>query len=394
MRKVLITESSLRDLLRELMNSHAPIFPNPVVDPQAAETNPTNINFVPDDKTELLSALRMLITNVDDENVPQVYVAIKDAIEKEEEEMKGTKAEAIIRSAVRKILKESFLSEETAAEKRERLSKIAHSKPTYMLVSPEIAEEFNVTSVETVGDKVKVDISSLTADQRVGLIAANRKAGTFSKPGELGKSPSQEEKYQKFLKSSAELREKLNSSTYLQDQEKKIVLDYLESGQVEGKNIYEGLEASMQGANVKSAAHRFFKAFNNVKDVITAAKNEGKISEDEFNFYLTPSILINGKLFSKAFKGNFNEFSQKLGLSILKSITEKGYYSGEGESLQKIADEIGLSVAAVRKISLIALGKFVITLTVLGNESEFMQYLDVVDPEDIVKYSALNPESK
>jgi hypothetical protein len=108
MRKVLITESSLRDLLRELMNSHAPIFPNPVVDPQAAETDPTNQNFVPSDKVELMSALRALVDPVDDERIPQVYVAVKDAIEKEESEMKDTKVEAIVRQTVRNILKESL----------------------------------------------------------------------------------------------------------------------------------------------------------------------------------------------------------------------------------------------------------------------------------------------
>ena len=66
MRTVLITESSLRGLLRELINSNAPIFPNPVVDPQAAETNPTNQNFVPSDKPSFLSAFRALIDSVDD----------------------------------------------------------------------------------------------------------------------------------------------------------------------------------------------------------------------------------------------------------------------------------------------------------------------------------------
>jgi hypothetical protein len=110
MRKVLITESSLRDLLRELMNSHAPIFPNPVVDPQAAETDPTNQNFVPSDKVELMSALRALVDQVDDERIPQVYVTVKDAIEKEEAEMKKeTKVEQIIRQQVRKMLIEADL---------------------------------------------------------------------------------------------------------------------------------------------------------------------------------------------------------------------------------------------------------------------------------------------
>ena len=109
MRTVLITESSLRGLLRELINSNAPIFPNPVVDPQAAETNPTNQNFVPSDKPSFLSAFRALIDSVDDEKIPQIYVVVKDAIEKEEAEMKKTiTVETIIRTAIRKILKEAL----------------------------------------------------------------------------------------------------------------------------------------------------------------------------------------------------------------------------------------------------------------------------------------------
>lgn len=108
MRKVLITESSLRGLLHELMNSHAPIFPNPVIDPQAAETDPTNANFVPSDKMELMSALRALVNPIDDERIPQIYVVVKDAIEKEETEMKKNVEESL-RLTIRKMLLEADL---------------------------------------------------------------------------------------------------------------------------------------------------------------------------------------------------------------------------------------------------------------------------------------------
>jgi len=65
---------------------------------------------VPSDKVELLSALRALVDPVDDERIPQVYVAVKDAIEKEEAEMKKeTKVEQIIRQQVRKMLIEADL---------------------------------------------------------------------------------------------------------------------------------------------------------------------------------------------------------------------------------------------------------------------------------------------
>jgi len=107
MRKVIITESSLRGLLREMMDS--PVKVNPVVDPQAAEVDPTNLDFVPTNKIELMSALRTLVSPVEDDNASQVYVALKDALEKEEDEMKkDVTVETIIRNAIRKILKEAL----------------------------------------------------------------------------------------------------------------------------------------------------------------------------------------------------------------------------------------------------------------------------------------------
>jgi hypothetical protein len=106
MHHILITESSLRELLKEIMDSSAPVNVNPVVDPQAAETNPTNQNFSPDNKIELMSALRMLVNSVNDEDANDVYVAIKDAIEEKEDEMKKANVEEAIRMTIRKMLTE------------------------------------------------------------------------------------------------------------------------------------------------------------------------------------------------------------------------------------------------------------------------------------------------
>jgi len=107
MRRIVITESSLRDLLKEMMDSSSPVNVSPVVDPQAAETDPTNQNFSPDNKVELMSALRMLVNSVDDESANDVYVAIKDAIDEKEEEMKKANVEEAIRMTVRKMLLEA-----------------------------------------------------------------------------------------------------------------------------------------------------------------------------------------------------------------------------------------------------------------------------------------------
>ena len=108
MRKILITESALRGLLRETMDSSTPVNVNPVVDPQSAEVDPTNQNYVPSSVEELLPALRMLISSVQDEDAPEVYVTIKKAVEEKEDDMKNPKVvESLIRKEIRRILKEA-----------------------------------------------------------------------------------------------------------------------------------------------------------------------------------------------------------------------------------------------------------------------------------------------
>lgn len=121
MRRVLITESSLRELLKEMMDSSAPVNVSPVVDPQAAETDPMNPNFSPSNKIELMSALRSLVGSIEDEDSSGVYVAIKDAIEEKEDEdvpeekeneMKKQNVEESVREIVRKMLLEAQDDEE------------------------------------------------------------------------------------------------------------------------------------------------------------------------------------------------------------------------------------------------------------------------------------------
>lgn len=122
MKPAIITESALRELIREAMdstsNSHLdpemPVRVSPVVDPSAAETDPSNTNFVPQNKSELLSALRVMCNVDDDKDVPAIYIALKDVIEDREEDMKKNQTESTIRAAIRKIL-----SEISAAEKKQ-----------------------------------------------------------------------------------------------------------------------------------------------------------------------------------------------------------------------------------------------------------------------------------
>ena len=93
MRQVLITESSLRELLKEMMDSESPVNVNPVVDPSAAETDPSNINFLPSNKAELMSALRVLVNSIDDQIAADIYVTVQDAMKEKEDEMKNSNVE-------------------------------------------------------------------------------------------------------------------------------------------------------------------------------------------------------------------------------------------------------------------------------------------------------------
>jgi hypothetical protein len=122
MNSIVITESALREFLKEMLdsptkNSHLdgnmPVRVSPVVAPDAAEVDSANPNFMPQNKVELLSALRTMC-DVEDDQVPTIYITMKDALEKHGEEMKNTQVESTIRATVRKLL-----SEISASEKRQ-----------------------------------------------------------------------------------------------------------------------------------------------------------------------------------------------------------------------------------------------------------------------------------
>jgi len=118
--------SQIRNLVKRLLEDKslgpAMINVNPVVDPSAAVTDPANPNFKPSSKAELIVALQAMVQQLPDENISDVYDSIKGSMipkqDQGEEKMdKGTKAEQVIRLAVRKIISEiSKKKEEEAAE--------------------------------------------------------------------------------------------------------------------------------------------------------------------------------------------------------------------------------------------------------------------------------------
>lgn len=291
MRRVIITESSLRGLLREMMDSSSggPVNVNPVIDPQAAEVDPSNPNFIPTNKIELMSALRALVDPVEDDQVPQVYVAIKDAIgeeeaeEKEDIEMKDSKfAEAIIRQTVRNILKESFLSEETAAEKRARIARTV-SAPQMKSVSP-------------------------------SDVAASKAKEFVSGGGEIKKlpgAPSGEKPVKPIDPSKSEAQEEIES---LQSQLEPVM------------SIVNGIPSS------------YFDAFN---EAFEAVKFE--------NPSASPDEVVDSKEFSSTFKKatgtTFKQFLNEMGESLMGAL---GNLTGEFTT-KEIADALaaeGLEVSA------------------------------------------------
>lgn len=123
--KYIVSEKAIRELIREtIMNpstgwqstsdlSSAPVAVSAVVDPSAAATDPGNENFKPSNRKELRTALSGMIDNLSDDCAEEVFDAMRDAIEKtqeEDEKMKDNKqVEETIRAAIRKILKEADL---------------------------------------------------------------------------------------------------------------------------------------------------------------------------------------------------------------------------------------------------------------------------------------------
>jgi hypothetical protein len=164
-----IKESTLRQIVKVLLEDKALgpalIKVNPVVDPSAALTDPSNLNYVPDSAVELKVALNSMASEIPQDNVPKIYKSIKQAIEDAAADEKGksdmkkekTSVEETVRNIVKKIIEENIVAEAlpvppprmklperlpvpdpeeelkqkglTAAQKADLRSKLAHSTP-------------------------------------------------------------------------------------------------------------------------------------------------------------------------------------------------------------------------------------------------------------------------
>jgi hypothetical protein len=124
MKKITLSEEQVRKHIRELMAnpgvgwqstgdlSTTPASVSAVVDPSASVTDPSNPNFKPQNRKELKIALGDVVNSLSDDEAPEAYEALKDAIKdmKEDEDMKSDKkVEEAIRLTIRKMLSEAEL---------------------------------------------------------------------------------------------------------------------------------------------------------------------------------------------------------------------------------------------------------------------------------------------
>lgn len=139
--KIIVNRQAIRELVREALDggserlrysfpveqSPSVVTTNAVVDPSAYESDPINPNFTPQDKVELDVAVRNLVKNLPDDRIPSIYLTLKSAIDKQQEDeskssdkdSKMTKQDVVeqaIRKAIRQYIVEKTVNEVPKAE--------------------------------------------------------------------------------------------------------------------------------------------------------------------------------------------------------------------------------------------------------------------------------------
>ncbi len=110
-----LKESQLRAMVRTLLEDKTLgpelVKVNPVVDPSAAVTDPSNPDYKPNTKQELQVALTAMIDNMSDDVVPSLFDSIKNAMQAQEDDKgkdqmakSNAKIEETIRLAIRSLL--------------------------------------------------------------------------------------------------------------------------------------------------------------------------------------------------------------------------------------------------------------------------------------------------
>lgn len=111
---VKVSKEALRDYLRESLFGYSEpgaVNVNPVVDPSAALTDPTNVNFSPQSSAELTAAIQNLV-NSSKKRPEEIFDLVKDTLDSNDSEEQGnmnkkqTKLESAIRNSIKKLINE------------------------------------------------------------------------------------------------------------------------------------------------------------------------------------------------------------------------------------------------------------------------------------------------
>jgi hypothetical protein len=360
MKRVVIVESALRDFLSEIMdssshNSHLtgdmPVRINPVVAPDAPEVDPTNNNFVPQNKAELLSALRMLCDVTDDE-VPEVWITLKDAMQKQEEKMSNKSVEESIKSHIRNILRE--------------LKNESRSKKAYGISESQSANELQLRH------KIRKFIAEASYEQKRDAgdrVWANLPPVTRALPpvkkipaGESGRSGTVEQQRAAYEKNVNKLQSTFENLDFMLDEEVATAASFF-------------IE-SFEDLNFEEAAEAYALAFNEAKE---AFEEEG-VSFAEKN---SAAAVLTSKTFKELFEAysakEFEEYAAQVGdrarrilseslskkLSGIEDAMKKRAYAASdvtNSTLAETAEELKLSIAMIKKVEARALGVFCLGL--------------------------------
>jgi len=350
MKRVVIAESALREFLNDTMSSYTtnshlskdmPVRINPVVAPDAAEVDPANANFVPQNKAELLSALRVMC-DLEDDKVPAVYIAIEDAMKDQEETMNKNSVEESIRSSVRQVLRSLVKEHNDKKQPKDPFHSVR------MQVRKFIAEASYEKRREA-GDRVWAGLPPVTGD-----LPPVRKIpyGTGAKTG------TPEEQRTKYEKNVGQLQKQFRGMEMLDNEELVTATSFFTQ--------------TFDDLNFDEAAEAYALAFNEAKETY---EEEGLAFETDGSF----AAILTGKLFKELFEAyssfDFEEYVAKLGDRARKIISEdlskkkknvenklRSYAASDvtQATLEETATELELSISMIKKIENRALGVLVL----------------------------------
>jgi len=428
--KIVMSEKAVREYIREIMASPgagwqstgdlstAPVSVSAVVDPSASETDPGNPNFEPQNRMELKSALSSVLSSISDEDAADFYSRIqgaaKDIKKKDDEEMKSKKPKArsveeVLRIAIRKMLLEAVddpYAGMSPAEKRAAIARSKASSGTY--IPDEISSKGLPSDLAT---------SLRTAKAHAANKDLEKPEVTKIVPGvSTGSKTIDREKFEKY---SNDLRTKFETINLDPDKAEEVkeaiekdnstisailsVLDFIPDDEAERyRDIWNISKAVVEGFVVEDDPSlsryvdrhvvgfdifdKIFKEgipsdpsetddelIGNLADRYEAVEGFGKtFNEYALEIGKVAKKALSGKLASAEEEGDEGEEQEK------RTYLGKKAKAGAGMSAKDVAAALGptkkgkvLSGSAIEKISLEALGKYVLGLKCIASGLEF-----------------------